>query len=161
MTRQEKQQAAWWLCTDGLSERHTARLVGVAPSTVNRWLDPDRYRAQNIARGPAKRAWAQAHGRARCPCGTLMGEESRHRGTEMCRDCRREVLAVAVAWREQEIYELYMAGVSLRDIRTELGMAQGTLASRLAGMRAKGWDVPYRYPGWEHNPRAMRGRVAA
>lgn len=82
--RDEKWLAAWRL-RESMSESAIARVIGVAPSTVHKWLNPEASRAYN-QRDNAKRP---DRFRGRCStCGKTLNRGNRRRsGPPRCRAC--------------------------------------------------------------------------
>jgi transposase len=92
VTREEKITEARKLRGEGLSYQAVADALGVAGSTVQKWLKPEWAKKSNAKRGPAKRAW-EANQRADCPnCGAPMqiGSKMPSHASERCAECVRD-----------------------------------------------------------------------
>jgi DNA-binding CsgD family transcriptional regulator len=163
MTRDEKIAEAQRLRARGLTYREIGAQLGVTKGCLAKWLHPDRARAwnqhDNDRRSVAKRAWENAHDRGQCPCGAVMGVGARRHGYKVCRDCCAEMAHVERAWRMQPVYEMWHAGLSLREIAAQLGMAPGTVSFHVSTMRSEGWDMPHRY-NVTPDGRRLAGRAA-
>lgn len=164
MTRDEKAQVAWWLRQRGYSYGKIAALLGYAgPSSAWKLLHPEqtreRYARDNAARGPAKRAWENAHDRGQCACGAPMQVGARRRGGKHCWACEVEIRAVGRAMRQERIAELWLTGLPVRDMATQLGATTAAVNVALAAMRRQSWDVPRRRKGW--TDQTVRGGRAA
>lgn len=55
------------------------------------------------------------------------------------------------AERDQQVADLYRAGVTLARIATRTGVKELAIVRRLARMRREGWDLPYRKPPHNSN----------
>lgn len=152
MTRDEKIAEAGRMRDEGLSCSAIARELGVYYGTAYRWLNPDtarEYSRRSNARPEtkaAKRAWAVAHDRDRCPCGAVRGVGSHRRENDggLCRECERDVRTVGRAMREERIAEMWEQGLRLREIAAALGSTVPSIGASMSKMRDRGWDLPRR-----------------
>lgn len=153
MTRDEKVAKARELRDEGLSQSEIARRVGVTPSAVFKWLNPDRAREYarrdraRPGRQESKNAWLRERdrspeGRSICEtCGGLCGIASRKHGYRECMACKR----LRRKTRGHEIERLWAEGRTLREIRERFGWSAGRIAMEMDWLRKNGFDLPYRY----------------
>lgn len=152
MTRDEKIAEARRLNGEGLSNPKIAALLGVTKSAVWKWLHPERTREwehrQNARRGPAKRAWEEAH-RARCSScggpmalGSVLADGSRSSKApkgDICAGCEtaRRVDNALEMWRLRCDENL-----NNKVIADRMGLPHQTVTSELYRLRALGFAVP-------------------
>lgn len=131
---------------DGLTYDAIGRRLGVGKTTVWRWLNPEAAKAENANRRPAQRAYERAK-RAKRACGALLGPGSAYpsHARTRCAACHRAEEAERVAVRGHKIERFWAQGLSLREIADEFVWMVNHLTVEMHGLRAKGFDLPYRY----------------
>lgn len=143
MTRDEMQQAVWWLRQiEGLGYDRLSRRVGTSKSTVRRWvIDPDIVRRETQLDNERKRRWDREHYRGTCPCGnrTIRPQHG------YCGPCSHEMTSVGGAMRRERIHAMWHEGLSLREIAERMGTTLNSIGVTIDRMRRTGWDMPYRY----------------
>jgi hypothetical protein len=166
MTRDEKIAEAKRRAALGDSPPMIAPDLGVATSTIYRWLYPDRYSESSPHRAAQKRAWENA---MRAPCGRCGGPRragslradgtQRAIKTDTCDECRSEhrIELVLAMWRMRCDENLLN-----KDIAARLGIPVGTVATELCRLRALGFAVPTAaYNGADQRPARARALDAS
>lgn len=152
MNRAEKVAEAQRLRRRGLTHREIAERLGVGRAAVSKWLNPaakEWARTSNARRRVAKHEWEMAY-RAdpanRKPCPRCGGPTNylRCRSGEpvLCGQC----IHADAEERRRRIAEMWLAGVSYREIAVELGSTVGSVQVTVVRMRQEGWDLPRRGP---------------
>lgn len=134
----------------GLSYTDIGRCLGVRTSTVWKWLNPDRVRADNAKRRAAKQDWENARyeqlRKDECQCGALKLKDS-----TVCDGCYEATNIV----RQSLVEGMWADEWPGREIAGVLGHSHPT--AWIGPCRARGWDIPVRCP-WNV---AHKYRVAA
>jgi transposase len=125
MTRDQKIAKARELREEGLSYEKIKAELGVGGSTLNEWLNAD-VKANRVSRRMS----------AVCSCGNAMTPES-----TFCRGCRSE----DAEQRRRQIEAWWAEGLAMPGIADRLGVTVGCLARDIDELRAKGYNLPYRY----------------
>lgn len=145
MTREEKIRLAEQWAEAGVTNVEISRRLGVTPSCVSKWLNPERtrewYNRANAKSNDRKRRWERSEaGRGRCSrCGGLQGIGSSHRDYGLCSRCVREEVEV----RRSIIIAGYETGKLPRDIALEAGCAEHTVKQEASRLRKSGIPVPF------------------
>lgn len=107
----------------------------------------ERRRRDNAKRAAAKRAWEHAHDRRACAvCGEPMGVGVHRRGVTRCLDCWHTQQREAIAARDEWISDMWLAGLTMRELADRLGWSMGHLAVEMARIRDRAPELlPYRY----------------
>lgn len=151
MTREQKQQAAWWLrrLPDPPSLVDIGVLLGVSKATIHRWTN-DRSAEADRARSRDWKARNRAHchaydhqrhldARGTCRrCDNPMGLGVTHNG--VCSTCRH----ASIHERRMLVVRWWAQGKTTTEIIERLAWTPGHLASEMDRMRAAGYHLPYR-----------------
>jgi hypothetical protein len=111
-----------------MSYREIGERLGVTHGCVIKWLNPERARlarkADNARRGPAKRAWDNAH-RDNCTrCGRTLRAASSlpsRQNTGLCRPCVQDDMKAQGHATATRLEELWAAGKRWLRSQTSLG----------------------------------------
>ena len=122
--------------------------AGISYSGMWKRLHPERTKEYNRAenagsqRQAEKNAWDRAH-TLPCACG-----QQRCRHSTQCLDCHRRDERGRVDARRSEIQKLWSEGASLNEIAAALNTTRASVGVECHRMRAAGWELPYRNPGY-------------
>lgn len=151
MTREQKIAKAQAMREDGHVLREIADVCGVSDSAVWHWLNPERsakLRAKDNSRpGRREREREQAlQKRAHCStCGSPLGVWSSRRGSTRCYPCYSAEELARTAERGHHIEGWWAEGLTLKEIADRLDWTVNHLFQEVHRLRAKGFDLPYRY----------------
>jgi transcriptional regulator with XRE-family HTH domain len=112
---------------NGLTYNEIGGQLGVAYSTIWRWLNPDRQRKIEQRRRGYKREWDRADTHPCSSCGAPVS-----RKTERCRECFSSEGREDRLWRWERIKELWDAGLPLSRMARRLGTTDGTVSVEIA-----------------------------
>lgn len=152
----------------GLSNAEIARRLGVTPSAITKWLNPEKTqewnRIQNAKRHQAKLRWQNEkdrspEGRGECQsCGQLKGiGMGRHGVTGICIYC----IGAEHDRKGTEYERLWAEGKKFREIQKEMDWSPGMVRKMLDEYRGQGYNLPYRYKPGKRNARKYPEQVAA
>ena len=143
MTREQKIAEARKLHAKGWAVVRIGRQLGVAHSTVWRWLNPERAREHaardNARRNKAKQEWARSKADPCVDCGGTVSKAKRTR----CGRCAREHEQAEAKMRVGQWIALRREGLSNRHIAEQEDIPVYVVANTLSRARHRwGLDVP-------------------
>ncbi len=137
------------LRAEGLMLKEITERLGRPRSTVHAAVTEE-----NVRRRAYKRVWDREHYRGTCErCGGLTGKRHRER---LCRPCWVEQEREPVHARAERIVAWWAEGLALAEIRERLGWSKGHLSMEMHRLRAKGYDLPFRYRRKQARPPTER-----
>jgi transposase len=141
-TRAEKVAEAQRLRQQGLKMREIAERIGVTPSCIWKWLNPERTREFHASpKERARRRRWEEDSRELCPeCGSEMAIGSRlpSRRSERCASCRSD----AARARTVRFIRLREDGLNNREIAEREGVSTAAVAQSLCRADRYGLRVP-------------------
>jgi ribosomal protein S27E len=145
----------------GLGVSAIAAEIGVTYGAVYKALHPERAREYNRKtearpeRKVAKRIWSREQRVVCSDCGREAGTYSKYKGVLRCQECENARRRRKRARRAHRIETWWAEGLTLREIAERLGTSKNAVGVTIHGLRAEGFDLPYRRPGY------VRARIRA
>ena len=124
------------LRAEGLMLKEIGERLGKPVSTVHAAVTEESAR-----RRAYKRTWGREHPGT---CDRCDGPTGRRR-VRLCWPCERARRAGPVHARAERIVAWWAEGRTLTEIAAQLGWTRGHLATEIHRLRAKGYDLPFRY----------------